>query len=1019
MKPRSRQIRVNSKRRKTENSVHRDSNRISGRRVCPTKSRTRKIKNSLCRNSDIAAERRKICSSASYFEKRQQSAAYNFEPSNNTGGSCVSANVVNRHRSQVSYAVNVTVIKKSVGVENLRQCCECGGVAMSVRTLKKYHLTMKPLCLVCWKTESKLRLRSSMNKECFVRLTDVMKTENFQKLISHNKEVFEHRVKRKHTNGTELCPPHKFMQKNVGQPEPSRIVERPRRELKTTTQECKKSISYIQENLIDSKNCMKQDIRLLQFNPEVISSSRKSLNTSKTFAYALRHDRKRSPEVLASVSKTRLKQTTRSVSSKLSVTYLKPKPIVPYTCSVCLTKFSQLKDGKIHDLKHSDRFPVLVLKRCKMPFSQVSAEASKACGSEAHETGSTGVNTRSKHDKAVQVNFANESEAQQTGSTGVNTRSKHDKAVQVTFSDERENHRSRQNIIDNKCGQEAATAGISTKRKYQEALQINFPAKKYQQGLQIVIPHKNKHKGINGGPVIESECEEAVESGINERGDKDTDESAKDFNGDVTVESLFHVKTSKVNKDDEVTIEEGIGGEFHESIQEKDGGHSSEVHTNEFQEAVGSEFHANVQAEEEEDRRRNYGIEADMNGGKEAVIEDVQAHVAREDDQGGSYTDRAEINENVQTDVAEDHKRHYTNVAGINSDKEDTEREYHEGVPADVSEDDQGGSCKSRACINEGKVAIENIHHEGVEMDVADGDDEQIENYLSEGDKNEGLESVESEYYIHVQANVAEVHANESQEAVGSECHANVQAEEEEEDRRRNYGIEADMNGGKEAVVEDVQAHVAKEDDQGGSYTDRAEINENVQTDVAEDHKRHYTNVTGINSGKEDTEREYHEGVPADVSEDDQGGSCKSRACINEGKVAIENTHHEGVEMDVADGDDEQIENYLSEGDKNEGLESVESEYYIHVQADVAEEHQVRNYVGEDIMNEAKEVVESEYDIPAYATEEDKEGKYTNKDERNEVQNSVESEFYEAVYVEFAEVVVQGGSCTPEADVNI
>ncbi|PNF41699.1 hypothetical protein B7P43_G03450 [Cryptotermes secundus] len=227
------------------------------------------------------------------------------------------------------------------------------------------------------------------------------------------------------------------------------------------------------------------------------------------------------------------------------------------------------------------------------------------------------------------------------------------------------------------------------------------------------------------------------------------------------------------------------------------------------------------------------------------------------------------------------------------------------------------------------------------------------------------------------------------------------------------------MNGGKEAVVEDVQAHVAKEDDQGGSYTDRAEINENVQTDVAEDHKRHYTNVTGINSGKEDTEREYHEGVPADVSEDDQGGSCKSRACINEGKVAIENTHHEGVEMDVADGDDEQIENYLSEGDKNEGLESVESEYYIHVQADVAEEHQVRNYVGEDIMNEAKEVVESEYDIPAYATEEDKEGKYTNKDERNEVQNSVESEFYEAVYVEFAEVVVQGGSCTPEADVNI
>jgi hypothetical protein len=79
------------------------------------------------------------------------------------------------------------------------------------------------------------------------------------------------------------------------------------------------------------------------------------------------------------------------------------------------------------------------------------------------------MNTRSKVDKGVQVNFADESEAQQTGITRVNTRSKHDKVVQVNFSDERENHRSRQNIIDNRCGQLAATASISTRSKYQEA----------------------------------------------------------------------------------------------------------------------------------------------------------------------------------------------------------------------------------------------------------------------------------------------------------------------------------------------------------------------------------------------------------------------------------------------------------------------------------------------------------------------------------------------------------------------
>jgi hypothetical protein len=858
MKTRSRQSRSNSKRRKAENSLHRDSDNISGRRVCPTNSRKRKIKKFSCNSSDIAAEGRKRCSSASYFEVTQRSAAFNFETNNNTEVSGVSVNVVSLQKSQVNYTETVTVIKKSVGIKNCRQCSECGEVALSMRTLKKNHLMEKPLCLVCWKTKSKLKVRPPMVKECFVRLTDVMKIESFRKLISHNKETFEQSAKRKHIDDTALCP-HKFMQKEVGQTDSLKIVKRPRRELKTTAQECKKGISYSQKNLTDSKNCVKQDVRLLHFTPGVISSNNKSLDTSKTCAYALRHEKKNSLEMLASGSETRLKQTTRSVSSKLSVTYLKPKLIVPYTCSICSTIFSQLMDGKVHELKHSNRFPVVVLKRCKMPSSLVSFEANESGnvrqidgpdGSEAQDTGSTGVNSRGKHNQAIQVNFADESEAQQTGSTGVNTRSKHDKVVQVNFSDEKENKRCRQNIMDNKCGQEAASGGISTKNKYQEAAQINFVVEKDQQGLQAVISDKNNHIGGHGGPVMESECAEAVEPGVNGREDKDTEEGAKDFNGGVALVGLLHVQTSKANKnkDDEAIIVEGIRGEFQESVQEKDEGeHSSEVHTN-VQEAAGSEFHSKVQVEEE-GHKRNYASEAGMNDGKEAVEseyhEDVQAHVAK-DDHGGSYTNRAEINENVQTDVAEDCERHYTNVADTNNSKEAIEIEYHEVVLADVSEDDQ-----VRACINEGKEAIENVHHGGVETDVAE-DDDQRGNYTSEGDKNKGLEAVESEYYVDVQAYVAEEHQD------------------------RNYISEVIMNEGKEAVESEfcdgVCIEVPEVVVQGGNYTTEADLNidqESVETEFYEDVK----DVAEDSDRNEDqaVESEFHEDMQLDGEECGRG----------------------------------------------------------------------------------------------------------------------------------------------------
>jgi hypothetical protein len=564
-----------------------------------------------------------------------------------------------------------------------------------------------------------------------------------------------------------------------------------------------------------------------------------------------------------------------------------------------------------------------------MPSSQVSSEANRDTAdesgnlrqidgpdeSEAQDTRSTGVNTRSKHDKAIQVNFANEIEAHQTGSTGVNTRSKHDKAVQVNFSDEKENHRNRQNIICNKCGQEAASARISTKSECKEAAQVNFVVEKDQQGLQAVISDKNNHVGGHRGPFMESECEEAVEPGVNEREDNNTDEDAKDFNGGVALVGLFHVESSKANKnkDDDAIIGEAIRGEFHESVQEKeDGEHSSKVHAN-VQEAARSEFHSNVQVEGvhkinyTSENDKNKGLEAVgseyyvdvqaevveehqeknceviMNEGKEAVESEYhenQAHVAKDNDRVGSCTNRAEINENVQTDVAKGYERHYTNVADINSRKEAIEIEYHEIVLADVSVDGHGGNCSCRVCINEEKEAIENVHHGGVETDVAE-DDEQRGNYTSESDKNKGLQAVESEYYVDVQAEVVEEHQGKNCEAI--------------------------MNEGKEAI-----------------------------------------------------EIEYHEIVLADVSEDGHGGNCRCRVGINEEKEDIENVHHGDVETDVAE-DDEQRGNYTSEGDKNTGLENVESEYHVHVQADDAEGHQERNYISEVIMNEGKEAVESDF----------------------------------------------------------
>jgi hypothetical protein len=104
--------------------------------------------------------------------------------------------------------------------------------------------------------------------------------------------------------------------------------------------------------------------------------------------------------------------------------------------------------------------------------------------------------------------------------------------------------------------------------KYLEALQIKFAAEKYQQGLQIVISDKNKHKSVNGGPVTESECDEAVEL-VNEREDKDTDENAKDFNGGVAHVSLFHIKTGEANKEMKLSLKKILEVNFMKAYKRK------------------------------------------------------------------------------------------------------------------------------------------------------------------------------------------------------------------------------------------------------------------------------------------------------------------------------------------------------------------------------------------------------------------------------------------------------------------
>jgi hypothetical protein len=955
MKPRSCEIRSGGKRKKSNNSIHRDSD-ISMRR-----SRKRKTENSSCKSSVIAAAKRKLCPSTSYLEIKQSTSS-NLKPNNSSKVSGVSVNTVKRIKRKVGYGAGTGVaVKNSVGMKNCRQCSECGKVALSMRTLKKYHLTGKPLCLVCWKTESKLRFRSPMNKECFVRLTDVMKIESFRKFIICNKETFEQTAKRKHVGDTELCPPRKFIRKNT---ESAEHIKRPRKELRCAIQECKQTFSYSQKYPTSSKNSMKQDVGLLgahvslQCTPEVISSKRKSLDSRKTCASAVKHERKHIPEVLSSRSKTRQKQRRRSVSSKLSATDLKPKPIVPNTCSVCLTKFSHLMDSKVHELKHCNRFPMLVLEHCRMPSSQASAESNmdkrntngnlrqiNERDGGAHETSTTSEYTRNNHDKAVQVSFADDSETQDTSSKGVNTIITQDKAVQVNFSDERDKYRGEQNIIANKLGQEPASAGISTETKFEEAIQINFTVENVSHMLQT-----DELRGDNGGPVLENECEGSVERGINEKEEKDMDEVARDVNGSIPLVSLFNVKSVKANQNnDEAAVGEAHGGDFNRSVHEKgEGIHSSEMHTDEILEAVGSELHANVQAYcAEEEYKMNYVIEADIVDGKEAVgseyHEDHQAHVARGDDEGGSYTDRAEINggkelieheynENVQTDVAEDQESHVTNMADINGDKEAVEREYHEDVPADVPEENQGESCK-RPFRNEGNEASENEHHKCVERDAAEVDDQ-------------------SGAYI--------IHGIDGKEAAGSEYH--------EDDQGRHYTDKSEVNEDKDFVEH--------------------EYDENMQKDVTEVQERHFKNGTDRNGDMKAVEGEYLEDALNDFV-DDQEGNYKSRVCINEGNEIIENEHHDSVETESAVKDC---------GKRDFIIEGVESEDED-VPEDATEDQEgectsdaERNNVQEAVERECNEDVQIEMaEIIIHR------GNYTTEADVNSIQEPVETQFYEGI----------------------
>jgi hypothetical protein len=69
---------------------------------------------------------------------------------------------------------------------------------------------------------------------------------------------------------------------------------------------------------------------------------------------------------------------------------------------------------------------------------------------------------------------------------------------------------------------------------------------------------------------MESECEESVKAEDNEREGNNLDKVAKDFNGSLPLVSLFNIKSSEANKnnDDEADInckeafESAFGGEF-------------------------------------------------------------------------------------------------------------------------------------------------------------------------------------------------------------------------------------------------------------------------------------------------------------------------------------------------------------------------------------------------------------------------------------------------------------------------
>jgi hypothetical protein len=215
-----------------------------------SKSRKMESQNSVHRVGDIAPGGSKIHSGASHL-KLAQSVASTSASNSNTVISVGSVNVVKRLTRQCKYRTQTAAVTKIfTKTEVCAQCNECGKKGLSELYFKHCQVVGKALCSICWERESRLQLVSSCTKQCFVKLTDVMKLESCKKVKKGPKKEKIGSVKTKCADNNELHSPQKFFHKEVGQTESSDTVQRPARLLRCSRQ-VEKSIGLPKKNVAE------------------------------------------------------------------------------------------------------------------------------------------------------------------------------------------------------------------------------------------------------------------------------------------------------------------------------------------------------------------------------------------------------------------------------------------------------------------------------------------------------------------------------------------------------------------------------------------------------------------------------------------------------------------------------------------------------------------------------------------------------------------------------------------------